>query len=113
MHDIGSALGDEIYVRPRIAAVRSVILSGLYFKFLNRIRIRNRHSSTERTRSHEVIHLRPVHLIVVVVRSAPMGRKSSIGGIHPGISAAKIRSIIYVGNHSRRKTNDLRVIAVY
>ena len=66
MESVGATLGEHINVASGIATVGSVVLAGLYFEFLNGLRIRNAYAATKVAASLQVIDLDPIHLEVVV-----------------------------------------------
>ena len=108
---VGSALGHNIHIRPSVASIRGVVLSGLDFKFLDSVGIGNSDSAAEIPASLKIVNFNTVHLEIVIHGSAAIGHKRFFAVASS--STAESGSVRHISRDSRRKTDDLGIVAGY
>ena len=74
---VGAALGDHVDVGAGVPAIRSVVLAGLNFEFLNGVRVGNGDTGAEVSALLDVVDANAIHLEIVV--GSPVA--SGYGGI--------------------------------
>src|SRR5262249_27065571 len=108
MKTIPAALRNHIHVGAGVAPVRSVVLAGLHFEFLDCIWVGNGNATAEMTAALQVIDLHSVHLIVIVLSRSSMRHHRSFGS--STASSSHFRGVRHIRGNTGIEGNDLRVI---